>query len=119
MPRAMRVCRTRDCIELTRSGLCDDCEQALRKSRPNSRERGYSTRWDSLSRAFLRRYPNCFDCGTKADVVDHIDGLGPTGPRGFDWSNLQSLCRACHGRKTVRHDGGFGRWAADGRRLHD
>lgn len=37
--------------------------------------------------------------------TDHIDG--DTSNR--EPYNLQALCRHCHGKKTVAHDGGFGR----------
>lgn len=30
------------------------------------------------------------------------------GPRAYDESNLVTLCRSCHSRKTASHDGGFG-----------
>jgi 5-methylcytosine-specific restriction protein A len=43
-----------------------------------------------------------------AKEVDHIDGLGPSGPRGFDWTNLQALSKSHHSRKTASQDGGFG-----------
>jgi 5-methylcytosine-specific restriction enzyme A len=77
----------------------------------------YGQAWRRLRDKFVAEYPLCFVCGAAATQVDHIDGLGINGPRAYDWSNLQSLCRSCHGKKTVRQDGGFGRWAADGKPL--
>ncbi|TFB96539.1 HNH endonuclease [Cryobacterium sp. MDB2-A-2] len=44
----------------------------------------------------------------EATQVDHIDGLGPNGPRGFDNNNLQALSASHHSRKTASRDGGFG-----------
>ena len=46
------------------------------------------------------------DCDGRGTDVDHIDGQGPSSPRGHDWSNLQAMCHACHTRKTNTHDGG-------------
>lgn len=36
-----------------------------------------------------------------ATEVDHIDGLGPLGPRGFDPDNLQAMSHRHHSRKTA------------------
>lgn len=44
----------------------------------------------------------------RSQVVDHVDGQGPNGPRGFDLSNMQAMTRSCHGRKTAKEDGGYG-----------
>jgi 5-methylcytosine-specific restriction protein A len=41
----------------------------------------------------------------RATEVDHVDGLGPLGPRGHDWANLQALTKAHHSRKTGRETG--------------
>lgn len=76
-----------------------------------------SMQWRIFSREFLRDHPycECPDCALlpmimrpRAQITDHIDGLGPLGPRGFDPRNCQAMTRACHGRKTARYDGGFG-----------
>ncbi len=54
----------------------------------------------------LRRHPACEVCGTNEHLqVDHIDG----NRENHAPSNLCTLCRSCHGRKTVRENGGFGR----------
>ncbi|WP_231626416.1 HNH endonuclease signature motif containing protein [Streptomyces apocyni] len=37
-----------------------------------------------------------------ATEVDHIDGLGPLGPRGFDPANWQAMSKRHHSRKTAR-----------------
>lgn len=39
--------------------------------------------------------------------MDHIVPLAQGGTN--DTSNLQTLCRSCHSKKTVLYDGGFGR----------
>ncbi|WP_231332648.1 HNH endonuclease signature motif containing protein [Actinomadura graeca] len=59
---------------------------------------------------FLRANPWCGRCGELAVEVDHIDGLGPRGPRGYDPGNLRSLCKPCHSARTARDQPG-GWWA--------
>jgi len=44
--------------------------------------------------------------GGRATDVDHIDGLGPNGPRGHDWSNLRALCHSHHSQRTARDQPG-------------
>ncbi|OOV31062.1 HNH endonuclease [Streptomyces avermitilis] len=41
----------------------------------------------------------------RAQVVDHIDGLGPLGPRAHDWTNLRAMTTAHHNRRTMRDQG--------------
>ena len=64
--------------------------------------------WDKIRRVFLMINPTCSHCGGRASVVDHR-----TPHRGdmrlfWDPTNWQPMCVPCHGRKTVRRDGGFG-----------
>ncbi len=54
----------------------------------------------------LKREPACRLCGAMACHVDHIVARERGGTDRPD--NLQSLCHACHSRKTVVVDGGFG-----------
>lgn len=72
---------------------------------------GYDHHWEAASKAFLVANPACAHpgCSAGSAVTDHIDGLGPLGPRGFDPANWQALCWSHHSRKTVLNDGGFGR----------
>ncbi|QEG26520.1 HNH endonuclease [Gemmata obscuriglobus] len=82
--------------------------------RPSAAKRGYDGRWNRTRAVKLARNPLCEDCDERgltcgATEVDHIDGLGPLGPKGHDLDNLRSLCKPCHSRKTVREDGGLGR----------
>ncbi|MDQ8706768.1 HNH endonuclease signature motif containing protein [Streptomyces sp. LHD-70] len=73
-------------------------------------------RWARASRAYLREHPLCESesCSAiaaplrpSATEVDHVDGLGLQGPRSFDPSNWQALCKSCHSRKTASES--FGR----------
>lgn len=108
----MRVCAAVSCPALIEPGqrYCDACRPKRRYAkRPSPRTRGYSTRWDAFSKAYRARNPVCVHCGAPSEHVDHLDGAGPLGPRGWDESNLAATCRSCHSKATVRFDGGFGR----------
>ena len=76
--------------------------------------RMYDTpRWRKLRDLVLLQEPLCRMCSamgrvTMATVVDHITPHKGDMARFWDWNNLQSLCVACHSRKTAREDGGFG-----------
>jgi 5-methylcytosine-specific restriction protein A len=115
-------------------GRCQVCAQRWRHTtelRQAGRPDPYDDpQWRRFSRAYLREHPTC-ECDDhvrlpawrrpRSQVVDHIDGLGPLGPRGYDLTNLQALTRPCHARKTAMHDGGYGHRrtdADDPRRSH-
>ena len=104
----LRPCRHAGCLVLTREGWCE-------KHRPKH-ERRMSADWhawynlpiwtDVLRPAQLLREPFCRECAatgrrTPATVVDHVK------PHRGDWAlfvdetNLQSLCKSCHSRKTL------------------
>jgi 5-methylcytosine-specific restriction enzyme A len=73
--------------------------------RPTASERGYDADWQRLRLAVLDREPFCRICEadgrTEAAVlVDHIVPIEDGGER-LDESNLQPLCRLCHGNKTA------------------
>lgn len=108
-----RVCNVSGCPELTDKGSkCDqhrkaDRRQADRK-RPNATERGYGNKWRKARAEYLAAWPICEEpgCGEPATDVDHIDGLGPNGPRGYDWANFRSYCRSDHAKRTARDQPG-------------
>lgn len=69
--------------------------------------------WERVRAEWLRCFPNCVECQarnvlTKATDVDHIHPHNGDPVLFFDRDNLQSLCHACHSRKTAAEDGGFG-----------
>ena len=74
--------------------------------RGTKQQRGYGGEWERISKLKRQRDPLCEVCqAAPAEDVDHIIPFkGVSDPLRTDWSNLQSICRACHQRKT--HGGG-------------
>jgi 5-methylcytosine-specific restriction protein A len=103
----------------TNRGLCDDCGAERRRAydarRPNANARGYTRTWRVTRADYLSEHPWC-ECDEHAVLpewqrpaatdVDHIDGLGPAGPRGHDWDNLRSMTHECHSKRTARDQAG-------------
>jgi len=120
MARAWSVCSTVGCPTLVpKAGRCEECRaEAERKRKSTAHQRAYTSKdWQRTRTAFLRAHPYC-ECDEclalpevmrpRATVVDHIDGLGPLGPRGHDWSNLRAMTHAHHSRHTaVAQPGGW------------
>lgn len=114
----MSVCNVPGCGELTPGGgRCPTHERQARQrgtSGHHARAKaggGYGARWQRTRKAYLAAHPvcECDECMTQPTVlrpwatdVDHIDGLGPKGPRGFDWDNLRAMSHAHHSRHTAR-----------------
>ena len=108
--KPLRPCRQPGCGKLTREGYCPlhRPTPAPRSPEAAAWRRWYSRKaWtDDLRPGQLLREPFCRECAkrgvrTWATDVDHIrDHKG-------DWTlftdrlNLQSLCHACHSRKTA------------------
>lgn len=108
--KAMQVCPTPGCPTLTPGGRCAPCQAKARAARPQPSRRGYGRAWRKASAEYLQTHPycECEECEAKpqlqrdlATEVDHIDGLGPLGPRGFDPSNWQAMSKRHHSRKTA------------------
>jgi 5-methylcytosine-specific restriction enzyme A len=68
----------------------------------------YGRRWRTVSKAHIQRNPLCVRCGRGATVCDHIVPHKGDEQLFHDATNLQSLCKSCHDRKTVQEDGGWG-----------
>ena len=65
-----------------------------------------STAWRKLRAVKLAREPMCEECArqgraTPAQMVDHIVPINKGGAP-LDVDNLQSLCNACHARKSAK-----------------
>lgn len=84
--------------------------------RGSSTSRGYGADWRRLRDAFLKKHPLCLFCDdvgliTEATVVDHIISFAERPDLRLEWSNLRSLCKECHDRRTARDQAFGGRGA--------
>lgn len=109
----MRTCLVHGCSTLTDTTRCTYHTKAKRrredKRRPNARQRGYDAKWESTRYNYLAAFPICQwhgGCLLCATDVHHIDGKGPKGERGHDWSNLMGLCHAHHSQITSKEQKG-------------
>ena len=74
-------------------------------TRPTAHKRGYTGRWQRVSKRFLADNPCCVACEragytTEATVVDHVIPHKGNQTVFWDESNWQALCKPCHDRKT-------------------
>lgn len=74
----------------------------------------YTAAWRRIRATHLAGSPLCVACmregrPVNATDVDHVSPHKGKHHIFYDANNLQSLCHACHSRKTATEDGGFGR----------
>ena len=110
-------CRHPGCRALCEGGRCAAHtvmnRQEHDRRRGTSTERGYDAAWRRVRAERLRLdHHLCQAClrdgrPETAAEVDHIMPIARGGAR-LDLDNLQSLCHACHSRKTATQDGGLG-----------
>ncbi len=91
---------------------------APKRSSPT--ERGYNYRWRCARLDYLQRNPLCVECRKRnyvvpATVVDHVIPHRGDETLFWDQGNWAAMCAACHSRKTVKRDGGFGNRPQDDR----
>lgn len=98
------VCSQPGCPELTRRGRCDDHRRDAERQRGSAARRGYDAKWRRTRGRYLAQHAMCEHegCAAKATDVHHLDGLGPQGPDGHKWANLQALCASHHAAITAR-----------------
>lgn len=73
--------------------------------RGSSRERGYDSDWEKVRKQFAAENPICVMCERegRTALVEEVDHIIPVKVRPdlrLDPSNLQSLCKSCHQKKT-------------------
>lgn len=121
MPYApKRPCRKPGCRNLCERGqqFCEDHRKELQReynryARDQTVQAFYdSPVWRATRKRKLAEQPCCEECLrhgkiTPAVLVDHIVPIRQGGA-GLDFRNLQSLCPACHGRKSVEEGSRFG-----------
>jgi 5-methylcytosine-specific restriction protein A len=112
---SLSVCAQPRCPSLVPKGQtrCERHRKEKRrredKRRPSAAKRGYDAKWRKTRAAYLKAFPICEEehgCIEWATDVHHLDGLGPMGPRGHDWENLQALCHRHHSEETARSQPG-------------
>jgi 5-methylcytosine-specific restriction protein A len=91
----------------------------FRRRKGSASQRGYDADWRKLRNAYAAAHPLCEPCERAGrvvpmQVVDHRVPIERAPERRLDWSNLESMCRPCHSRKTIAEDGGFGRTPGGG-----
>lgn len=104
----LKPCRHPGCPVLTREGWCDR-HRPQHKRRVSTDYHGWYNLpiWVNVLRPEqLLREPFCRACAAKgvrtyATVVDHIRPHRGRWELFVDMSNLQSLCKSCHDRKTA------------------
>lgn len=116
--KPMKQCNHAGCNVLVAydQRYCDKHQHAINKYRYHKRQYAsdeskyqqfYKSRaWRKLSHKWLASNPICVECYRQgiirpAQIVDHITELKDDYSRRLDTTNLQSLCRACHNRKTA------------------
>jgi 5-methylcytosine-specific restriction protein A len=87
--------------------------------RPSPAQLGYDSDWRALRAKVLALCPYCVMCEAegverRAAMVDHIVPISRAPEQRLDPTNTMPLCWPCHRRKTLRHDGGFGRQRVPG-----
>lgn len=95
------------------------CPTHIQKDRrPSAHKRGYTQQWQRFSTSFLRDHPWCEHpdgCNQQSAQTHHLDGQGPTGPRGYDPTNCQALCHHHHSQLTsALQPGGFNTYGGGG-----
>lgn len=115
--KPLKPCKSSGCPELVQSGYCDKHKKnnyEYDKKRGTANQRGYTYRWQQYRELFLKKNPICVECEeeeliTPSTTVDHIVPHKGDHKLFWDSKNHQGLCKRHHDRKTVQHDGGFGK----------
>ena len=103
------------CGHLVAGGVVCICRQQRKAEvearRPSARERGYDTKWERESKAFLAKPENhrcACGCGQPAEMVDHR--IAHKGDQRLFWNraNWHPMTKRCNSRKAARDEGGFG-----------
>lgn len=123
MPRALRVCSTTGCPELTTGGRCQAHRKAAEQARGSRQARGYGPGHERRFRpGVLRREPLCVcedeahghgpRCLRPSTVADHWPRdrreLVRLGLDADDPQYGRGICKACHDQHTaVAQPGGW------------
>ena len=77
------------------------------ENRPSSSQRGYDNSWRTVRIYHLSNFPLCGDCLTDgkfipANEVHHKIKLKDRPDLRDEPSNLMSLCKSCHSKRTAK-----------------
>lgn len=103
----LRPCAEPGCSAIVARGYCRQHAQAKERARPlwDVRRLYRTARWTAIRRAQLASEPLCRDCHQRGRVTaaTHVDHITPhRGDEQAFWASpVQSLCAACHSRKTA------------------
>ena len=114
----LRQCPAAGCRTLTRGRRCErHAKERSPENRPSSSARGYDKRWsnkkskDDLGTGvrdlYVQAHPVCEDCEKRGETkaveeVHHIKKVADQPDHLLDETNLMSLCKSCHSRRTAR-----------------
>ena len=108
--RALQVCLEPGCGVLSRSSRCEKHEQEAKREH-NERNPSdpfyYSAKWRKLRLRYVRQHPLCEICNSEGRIsrgteVHHKNPRALAPELELVWSNLQTLCRACHRIETAQ-----------------
>ena len=105
---APRICSAPGCNTLVLRGRCEK-HKIVRTSTTKHQKLYSNARWRKLRLMQVRRYPLCVGClehgiTTTATEVDHIQPHEGNLRLMYDVNNLQSMCKPCHSRKTMKEN---------------
>ena len=112
MPRRPNTpCKHSGCGRLVPYGTmyCEEHKALHPEVIRSAGRRGYGSRWQRESKAYLKSHPLCVRCFArgqyvKATVVDHIVPHRGDQKLFWDRDNWQPLCKHCHDTKTMTED---------------
>jgi len=76
-----------------------------KRRRLSSTERGYDADWRRVREKHLRLNPYCVVCGELGNEADHILSIAERPDLRLEPSNLRTLCKPHHSRRTVMDQG--------------
>ncbi|HCG9221686.1 TPA: HNH endonuclease [Vibrio parahaemolyticus] len=118
-----KVCASAGCRNITTKRHCTSCQAVIdKRSKEYAKKRARkssaryedkyksfygSPEWRSLRDKKLRKDPLCEDCKDNGFIregkdVDHVIEIKDDWSLRLDITNLRTLCRSCHMRKTAR-----------------
>jgi 5-methylcytosine-specific restriction protein A len=98
--KPLKYCSIPGCPNKTRGSKCKAHGGGSWEGRHDRHAAGYGYDWTKRRNAHIKANPYCVLCGAKATDVDHVLNKARGGTD--EASNLRSLCKRCHHRKTAR-----------------